>query len=248
MSFLTRVEEKVIKNKSNLIGHREIFDKCKNIIKLVHGTDRSLSLLCEELDIRSINIFYGDTGTGKTTLSYALARYALEEFEIETYELKVQDIIKTELGKTLENFHTTYEEINHLSSNDKGLVLLLDEFDRLLVDRHQTNEVSEMKRAFISLMDFLQSISIDHKITILATTNCFDTLDSALKRRFSFQYEVLCSKEALEEYLQEISCKIPSTMNYTIPAKYIETSKTIAELKQKIRVDVVDFLSGDARL
>ncbi|PWF62545.1 ATPase [Shewanella sp. BC20] len=242
MCFLTRVDENLIKKKSKLIGHDEIFNSCKKVIDLVHGSDRELVDLCDELDIRSINIFYGETGTGKTTLSYSLAEYALNKFEVETYELKFQDIITTELGKTLANFHLAYEEVNRLCSDGEGIVLFLDEFDRLLVDRQQSNEVSEMKRAFISLMDFFQSISIERKITILATTNCFDQIDSALKRRFSFHYKVQCDDLALKECKDRISKKIPDSLDYTIPEGYLESSKTIAELKQKVRSDIVKLI------
>ncbi|WP_322044700.1 AAA family ATPase [Paraburkholderia sp. J67] len=242
MSFLTRVDEKLIKNKPDLIGHDEIYDSCKKVINLVHGSNKPMLDFCDELDIRSINIFYGKTGTGKTTLSYSLAKYALEELEVETYELNFQDIITSELGKTLENFHFAYEEINQLCTNGEGIILFLDEFDRILVDRQQRNEVSEMKRAFISLMDFFQSISIEHKITILATTNCFDLLDPALKRRFSFQYEIKCDATELEAYAKHLSDKIPKSLNYIMPDDYLKETITIAELKQKIRSDVVKLL------
>ncbi|WP_320034374.1 AAA family ATPase [Halarcobacter sp.] len=125
MSFLKRLDEQLISNRSNLFGHDEIFNNCKKIIDLVHNQDNELKLLFEELDIRSINIFHGETGTGKTTLSYELAKYVLEKYEVETYELKAQEIITDNLGKTLGNFHKAYEEINDLCSKDKGIVLLL---------------------------------------------------------------------------------------------------------------------------
>ncbi|QXC35586.1 ATP-binding protein [Aeromonas sp. FDAARGOS 1407] len=207
MSFLIRVDESLINKNSNLIGHEDIYNSCKRVMDIIHGPDNGMVELCDELDIRSINIFHGETGTGKTTLSYSLAKYALEKFEIETYELKFQDIITAELGKTLENFHLAFDEVNELCKNGEGVVLFLDEFDRILVDRKQSNEVSEMKRAFISLMDFFQSISLDRKITILATTNCFYLIDPALKRRFSFHYEVKCNELALNECCARISKK-----------------------------------------
>lgn len=242
MSFLNRFDEQYIKKKSKLIGHREVYESCKKIINLVHGDNKDIQEICDELDIRSINIFYGETGAGKTTLSYALANHALEKFGVETYELKFQDIITAELGKTLKNFHRAYGEINDLCSKEKGIILFLDEFDRILVDRQQNNETSEMKRAFISLMDFLQSISFEHKLTILATTNCFELLDPALKRRFSFQYEIKCCDATLKEYFNEFSKVMPKSLGYSIPDDYLKESNTIAELKRKVRNDVISLL------
>ncbi|WP_320034373.1 AAA family ATPase [Halarcobacter sp.] len=117
-----------------------------------------------------------------------------------------------------------------------------DEFDRFLVSRENDDEVSELKRALISLMDFFQSISTDHKITILATTNYFDTLEPAFKRRFSFHYELLCNKEILEKYVESLNSKIPLELNYELPEEYLENSKTIADLKRAVREDLVKLL------
>lgn len=246
MSFLGRVDEELINQKSNLLGHDEVFNNCKKIIDLVHGQEKSLNALFEELDIRSINIFHGETGTGKTTLSYALAKYALEKYEVETYELKAQEIIATELGKTLENFHKAYKEIYDLCSVGEGIILFLDEFDRFLVNREKDDEISELKRALISLMDFFQSISVKHKITILATTNCFDALDPAFRRRFSFQYEILCNREMLEQYAEGLARKIPASLRYHLPKQHIENSNTIADFKRLVREDLVKLLGrGD---
>ncbi|EIH6958454.1 AAA family ATPase [Escherichia coli] len=242
MKFLSRIDEFLIKEKSNLVGHIEVYNACKKVINLVHSSDKEMSEICNELDIRSINIFYGETGTGKTTLSYSLAKYALDEFEAELYEINIQHVITSDLGKTLENFHSAYEEIKELSANGNGIVLFLDEVDRLIVDRNQTNEVSEMKRAFISFMDFLQSISFKNRITILATTNCFELLDPALKRRFSFQYEIKCNRFELDLYLNAIKEKLPREIKDKISWDDFSVFKTIAEIKQRIRVDIINSL------
>ena len=110
------------------------------------------------------------------------------------------------------------------------------------MDRNQTNEVSEMKRAFISFMDFLQSISFENRITILATTNCFELLDPALKRRFSFQYEIKCNRFELDLYLNAIKEKLPREIKDKISWDDFSVFKTIAEIKQRIRVDIINSL------
>jgi len=82
MSFLDRIDENLIKNKPDLVGLDEVLCRCKKTIDLTHGKIQDMSDLCVELDIRSVNIFYGKTGTGKTTLSYCLAKYALQKYRI----------------------------------------------------------------------------------------------------------------------------------------------------------------------
>jgi len=242
MSFLHRIDEELITSKSNLIGHKSIFNQCSKIIDLIHGQDDKYLSFFDELDIRSINIFYGETGTGKTSLSYALAKYALDEYGAESYEIKIENIIQTELGRTVENFHKAYEEIKTLCNSKEGIVLFLDEFDRFLINRQQSNEVSELKRVLISLMDFFQSISVEHKITILATTNHFESLDPAFKRRFSFHHEIECNMESKREYIDSLSKKIPSSLNYDFPINCIEKSHTIADLKRLVREDVIKII------
>ena len=241
MDLLERIDEQIIKSKSNLVGHEDEFQKCSKIIDLIHNKQEYLELF-NELDIRSINIFYGETGTGKTTLAYSIANYALTEYGIESYSFNIKNIIKTELGATVKNFESAFQEIKKLSREGKGIILFLDEFDRLLVNRGNDNELSELKRALISLMDFFQSISVKQKITILATTNHFESLDSAFKRRFSFHYEIKSNKESRKEYCKKLKESIPNELDYKLDEKIIDCS-SIAEMKKKVREDIIKLIS-----
>lgn len=241
MNFLNKIEEEVIKYKSNLIGHEDEFKQCSKLIDIIHNRDEQHSNFFNEIDMRSINIFYGETGTGKTTLAYSLAKYALMEYGIESYSFNIENIIKTELGATVKNFESAFEEIKKLSNEDNGIILFLDEFDRLLVNRGNDNEISELKRALISLMDFFQSISIEQKVTILATTNHFESLDSAFKRRFSFHYEIKSNKESRKEYYEKLKNLIPDILDYTLDNKIIDCL-SIAEMKKQVREDIVKLI------
>ncbi len=242
MSFLNRIEEEIIKSKSNLVGHKDEFIKCSKLIDIIHNSDEKDSVFFNEIDMRSINIFYGETGTGKTTLAYSLANYALITYGIESYTFNIENIIKTELGATVKNFESAFQEIKKLSEEGKGIILFLDEFDRLLVNRGNDNEISELKRALISLMDFFQSISVKQQITILATTNHFESLDSAFKRRFSFHYEIKSNEESRMEYYKKLKELIPDKLDYKLDDKIINYS-SIAEMKKQVREDIVKLIS-----
>ncbi len=242
MEFLNRIEEETIKLKSNLIGHNDEFQQSVSLIDIIHSSNKEYLDFLNEIDIRSINIFYGETGTGKTTLAYAIAKYALEKYGIESYSFNIENIIQTELGATVKNFESAFSEIKELSKKEKGIILFLDEFDRLLVDRGNNSELSELKRALIALMDFFESISYTQKLTILATTNHFDSLDSAFKRRFSFQYEIISTEKSREEYAKKLEKMIPDELEYSL-SKEISNCSSIAEMKQKIREDIIKLIS-----
>jgi len=244
MNLLYRIDEEIIKSKSKLVGHEEELKKCLKILDVIHNNENENNIdFFNEIDIRSINIFYGETGTGKTTLAYSIASVALEEYGIESYSFNIENIIKTELGATVKNFESAFAEIRKLSEEEKGIILFLDEFDRLLVNRGNDNEVSELKRALIALMDFFQSISIKQKITILATTNHFESLDSAFKRRFSFKYEIKSNEESRREYFNKLKNLIPQSFEYSLNDEIIEGSSSIAEMKKKVREDIIKLIN-----
>jgi len=240
MNLLHRIDEQTIKAKSNLVGHKNELKKCLKIMDFIHNKQK-YSDFFNEIDIRSINIFYGETGTGKTTLAYSIANYGLKKYGIESYTFNIENIIKTELGATVKNFENAFQEIKKLSKQNSGIILFLDEFDKLLVSRENDNEISELKRALISLMDFFQSISIKEKITILATTNHFESLDSAFKRRFSFHYEIKSNKESREEYYKKLNELIPEELDYKLKNKIIDCL-SIAEMKKQVREDIIKLI------
>jgi SpoVK/Ycf46/Vps4 family AAA+-type ATPase len=67
-------------------------------------------------------------------------------------------------------------------------VLFLDEFDALAKKRDDTNELGELKRVVISLLQNIDSL--DGKTILVAATNHQHLLDPAVWRRFSYRLEV----------------------------------------------------------
>ena len=67
-------------------------------------------------------------------------------------------------------------------------VLCFDEIDAIGVSRGKGDDVGEMSRVVIALMQELDDIP--NNIIVIGTTNRFDILDKALIRRFPIQHEV----------------------------------------------------------
>ena len=72
-------------------------------------------------------------------------------------------------------------------------VLCLDEIDAIGMARGQQQEVGEMDRIVIALMQELDRMP--NNVIVVGTTNRFDRLDAALVRRFTIQHEVLLLNE-----------------------------------------------------
>lgn len=119
-------------------------------------------------------MLYGDSGTGKTML----AKYIAHRAGIPYMYVRFSGLINSQLGKTQENLNRifTYAKQN-------PCVLCIDEIDTIAMRRGLNNDIGEMNRVVISLMQELDQLPND--LIIVATTNRYDQLDSALVRRFT---------------------------------------------------------------
>lgn len=122
-------------------------------------------------------IFEGKPGTGKTQSALIISR-ALNR---ELLTVNANSIIDSKLGQSSKNLTDMFEFANHIA--EKGdYVFLLDEIDSLVMDRINNRDLREMGRltsAFIKELDRLNPNAI-----LIATTNLFEELDRALRRRF----------------------------------------------------------------
>lgn len=122
-------------------------------------------------------LFQGAPGTGKTESAKQMARVLSREL----YVAETSMLVDSRLGQTSKNIDTLFRQINELAHPDR-VIILFDEIDSLALDRVNSHDVREMGRATSAMLKGLDMLHRD--VTLIATTNLYDALDSALRRRF----------------------------------------------------------------
>lgn len=156
------------------------------VVDKVLNARRAASRL-NELGMRYLPaaILYGDSGTGKTML----ARYIAYRAGLPFVYIRFSGLVSSYLGGTAERINNIFD---YVRSNP--CVLCLDEIDYIGMKRGQKDEVGEMNRIVVALMQELDVTG--NNCILVGTTNRFDRLDPALIRRFPIQEEVLPLGEA----------------------------------------------------
>lgn len=154
----------------------EIEARVAHFVRYVQSADL---LLARGVDIPPSLIAYGPPGCGKTLL----AHYIAGQLRLPLLTARLDSLISSFLGSTAKNLRTLFD---HASSTP--CVLFLDEFDAIAKLRDDHQELGELKRVVVSL---LQNIDIlDNKTILIAATNHEHLLDPAVWRRFSYKIEM----------------------------------------------------------
>ena len=124
-------------------------------------------------------ILYGESGGGKTML----ARYIAHKMGLPFVYVRFSSIVSSYLGNTQSNIAKIFDY-----ARSAPCILCLDEVDAIGMARGQKNDVGEMNRIVISLMQEMDMLP--NGVVVVATTNRFDRLDPALIRRFPIRHEV----------------------------------------------------------
>lgn len=130
-------------------------------------------------------MLYGKSGCGKTEL----ARYIAYKANLPFIYVRFSNLVTSYLGSTQKNIASIFEYVR-----TTPCVLCFDEIDTIGMARGQRDDVGEMNRVVIALMQEMDRLP--NNVIIIGTTNRFDRLDEALVRRFSLQYEVTPLSEA----------------------------------------------------
>nr|WP_303182502.1 ATP-binding protein [Lachnoclostridium phocaeense] len=206
----------------------ELADK---LIRTDHAARR-----LQEMGIRYVNstLLYGESGTGKTTFG----RYLAYKMGLPFAYLNFSHAIDSYLGGTQKNISRAFDFVK-----ERKCVFMLDELDAIGMSRDKkANEVGEMSRVVISLMQNLDSLHND--VILLGATNRPDILDPALARRFNFHHEVrrLTKQERCEmasRFLIDVG--YPYAQDWLI--ELCEPDRTQSDLMGRMIDALVDHLS-----
>lgn len=206
MDFVYMVETEFLENQSKiLIGYEEYCNKFLNIGRLIFNQDNKESKpkkVLETLNINGTILLYGEPGIGKTTIAYKISNDLVNEFGCSVYKLNISDIIQSNMGETTRNINSALMSLKK-KSVEIPIILILDEVDRLSVNRENRNEISEMRRAMLEIFDFLDLITYKDTFLIIGITNSLDYLDTAMKRRFLFKEKIVADKIMLRKIILE---------------------------------------------
>lgn len=169
----------------------------------------------ESAGIDSKILLYGDSGTGKTTSAYALAK----DLKQKILSLDCSKILSMYVGESEKNVRKIFDEYTMITNRIKERpILLLDEADQLLSTRNDV--MSGASRMYHQMQNiFLEQIEKFDGI-LIAITNLIDSLDCAFSRRFHYKIQ-------FERPNFDLRVKI-WLMHFPKNAQFMESSEIIA--------------------
>lgn len=169
--------DRVIYNK-NEVWIELPYETKKIVERFINYYENREKLIKNKIPVNSSILLYGLPGTGKTkTASYIASMLGLPLVTARTDAL-----ISSYLGATSKNIRMLMDY-----AQSTPCVLFLDEFDALAKIRDDSNEIGELKRVVVTL---LQNIDSLENVVLIAATNHENLLDKAVWRRFHYKIEI----------------------------------------------------------
>ena len=147
-------------------------------------------LLAAGVDASPRMLIYGAPGVGKTHL----ARFIAAELKLPLLTARCDTLISSFLGSTAKNIRHLFDH-----AAQRPCVLFLDEFDALAKARDDSQELGELKRVVVGLLQNIDALP--SRTVLLAATNHEQLLDPAIWRRFTYRLQIHLPSPTLREAL-----------------------------------------------
>ncbi len=167
-------------------------------------------------------IIYGPPGMGKTKIIEWLS-FKLNK---ELVKLKLPHVMGSHLGETIKNLYKFISESNNNS------IIFIDEIDSIITNRFENDDLGEIKRATISMLDLLDNL--DESKHFFCATNKIENLDPAFLRRMDDIINI-------EDYYQESDFE-EIAENY-----YVDFNNEFREIITKLHISHKDSPSDIER-
>lgn len=160
----------------------------KDIVKrFINYYENREKLIANNIPVNSSILLYGPPGTGKTKT----AAYIASMLGLPLMTARTDALISSYLGATSKNIRMLMDY-----AQSTPCVLFLDEFDALAKVRDDANEIGELKRVVVTL---LQNIDSLENVVLIAATNHEKLLDKAVWRRFHYKIEISLPNEEMRK-------------------------------------------------
>ncbi len=142
-------------------------------------------------------LLYGPPGTGKTTFAKAVANELGYPMALGTGSTLVDSYI----GATAKNIKQFFAEARRFAKEqDTPLLIFIDEFECIAKSRASDDKTAQ--EAVPELLQQLDGFDSDNKnILIIAATNYYNLLDSAIRSRYNKKIEVPLPDKQAREFL-----------------------------------------------